>query len=121
MTREQLQERTMDFAVRVIAMVEALPKGQAARIVTNQASRSSTSVASNYRAANCAKSRDDFACKLNVCLEEADEPAFWIELAMRTKLLSPQRLKPLHQEAEELTKIFNAALSTTRRSQNRKS
>ena len=111
----------MVFAVRVLAMVEALPKCQAARIVTNQASRSSTSVASNYRAANRAKSRKDFAYKLNVCLEEADETAFWIELAMRTKLLSPARLQPLHQEAVELTRIFNAALTTTKQSPNRNS
>lgn len=121
MIREQLEERTMDFAVRVLAMVEALPKGQAARIVTNQASRSSTSVASNYRAANRAKSRNDFAYKLNICLEEVDETAFWIELAMRTKLLSPKRLQPLHQEADELTRIFNAALTTTKQSPNGKS
>jgi four helix bundle protein len=115
MNREELQERTMDFAVRVLAMVEALPKRQASRVITNQASRSGTSVASNYRAATRAKSRADFAYKVNVCLEEADETAFWIELAMRTKLLSTKRLEPLRKEAEELTKIFNAALTTTKR------
>ncbi len=104
----------MEFAVRVLSMVEALPKGAAGRIVSNQASRSATSVASNYRAATRGKSRSDFAYKINVCLEEADETTFWIELAIRKKLQPSERLQALHQEAEELTKIFSATLKTTK-------
>lgn len=104
----------MEFAVRVLTMVEALPKGPTGRIVTNQASRSGTSVASNYRAATRGKSRADFANKINICLEEADEISFWIEVAIRKKLLPPKRLQALQQEADELTKIFSATLSTTR-------
>ena len=111
----------MEFAVRILTMVEALPNGPAGRIVTNQASRSGTSVASNYRAATRGKSRADFANKINICLEEANETAFWIELAVRTKLLPPTRLQALQQEAEELTKIFSATLRTTKQSPNRKS
>jgi len=114
MTREELIERTMCFAVRVLTLVEALPRAIAGRTIANQLARSGTSVAANYRAAIRGKSRADFANKINICLEEADECACWIELAKRKGLLTPRRLQPLLDEAIELTRIFNATLSSTR-------
>ncbi len=115
MTSSELKERTMDFAVRVLKMVDALPKTTAGRTVGGQIARSSTSVAANYRAALRAKSDADFINKITIVLEEADESGFWIELAERAELLPPKRLKGLLQESEELTKIFNATRSTTKR------
>jgi four helix bundle protein len=115
MTTHELKERTMDFAVRVLKMVDALPKTTAGKTVGNQIARSGTSVAANYRAALRAKSDADFINKITIVLEEADESGFWIELAERAKLLPSKRLKALLQEAEELTKIFNATRSTTKR------
>ncbi len=93
----------MDFAVRVLKMVDALPRTTAGRTVGGQIARSSTSVAANYRAALRAKSDADFINKITIVLEEADE------------LLPPKRLKGLLQESEELTQIFNATRSTTKR------
>ncbi len=115
MTNQELKERTMDFAVRVLMMVDALPKTTAGKTVGNQIARSGTSVAANYRAALRAKSDADFINKITIVLEEADESGFWIELAEKAKLLPSKRLKALLQEAEELTKIFNATRATTKR------
>ena len=115
MTNQELKERTMDFAVRVLKMVDALPKTTAGKTVGNQIARSGTSVAANYRAALRAKSDADFINKITIVLEEADESGFWIELAERARLLPSKRLKALLQEAEELTKIFNATRATTKR------
>jgi four helix bundle protein len=115
MTTSELKERTMEFAVRVLKMVNALPKTAAGRTVGGQIARSSTTVAANYRAALRAKSDADFINKITIVLEEADESGFWIELAERAELLPPKRLKGLRQESEELAKIFNATRSTTKR------
>lgn len=115
MSSNELRERTMDFAVRVLKMVDALPKTNTGRTVGGQIARSGTSVAANYRAALRAKSDADFINKITIVLEEADESGFWIELAQRVGLLPTKRLKSLLQEAEELTKIFNATRSTTKR------
>lgn len=115
MTSIELKERTMDFAVRVLKMVDALPKTTAGKTIGNQIARSGTSVAANYRAALRAKSDADFINKITIVLEEADESGFWVELAERAKLLPGKRLKSLLQEAEELMKIFNATRSTTKR------
>jgi len=115
MTTKELKERTMDFAVRVLKMVDALPNTTAGRTVGGQIARSSTSVAANYRAALRAKSDADFINKITIVLEETDESGFWIELAERAELLPTKRLSALRQESEELTKIFNATRTTTKR------
>ena len=115
MTSIELKERTLDFAVRVLKVVDALPKTTAGKTIGNQIARSSTSVAANYRAALRAKSDADFINKITIVLEEADESGFRIELAERAELLPSKRLKDLLQEAEELTKIFNATRTSTKR------
>ncbi|MBV6497873.1 MAG: hypothetical protein CJBNEKGG_00087 [Prosthecobacter sp.] len=115
MTNQEIKERTMGFAVRVLTMVDALPKTTAGNTVGNQIARSGTSVAANYRAALRAKSDADFINKITNVLEEADESGFWIELAEKARWLPSRRLKALLQEAEELTKIFNATRVTAKR------
>jgi four helix bundle protein len=114
MTKEELKERTMEFAVRILKMADAMPKIVSGRTIANQIARSGCSVAANYRAALRGKSRADFINKITIVLEEADETGFWIELTERAGLLPPKRLTKLHAEAEELTKIFNATRTTAR-------
>jgi four helix bundle protein len=105
----------MEFAIRILKVVDALPKTVAGRTVGHQIARSGSSVAANYRAALRGRSRADFANKIGIVLEEADESAFWLELSTRAGLLPAKRLEPLIHEAEELTKIFNATRVTTKR------
>jgi four helix bundle protein len=118
MTPAELKQRTMQFAVRVLKLADALPNKPSGRAIANQIARSGTSVAANYRAALRGKSRADFINKITTVLEEADETGFWIELTELAGLLPATKLAALKREAEELTKIFNATRSTTR---NRKS
>jgi four helix bundle protein len=114
MNRDELRERTMDFAVRILKMTGHFPRTPAGRTVAMQVARSGTSVAANYRSALRGKSRADFTCKITTVLEEADETAFWLELTERADLLPAAKLKALRAEAEELTLIFSATRRTTR-------
>ena len=114
MNPAELKQGTMQFAVRVLKLADALPNKPSGRTIANQVARSGTSVAANYRAALRAKSRADFINTITIVLEEADETGFWIELTELAGLLSPKRLAALRSEAEELTKIFNATRMTTR-------
>ena len=118
MNPKELQERTVQFAVRVLKLTDALPKTASGRTIASQVARSGCSVAANYRAALRGKSRPDFINKITIVLEEADETGFWIELVERADLLPSKRLQGLRDEAEQLTKIFNATRTTAR---NRKS
>ncbi len=92
----------------------ALPTGYAGRTIGNQICRSGCSVAANYRAALRGKSRADFANKITIVLEEADETMFWLEMIDEMDLLPKSKLEPLLGEAGELVKIFGATLATTK-------
>ena len=73
MDREAMQHRTKQFALRVIRLVEALPRGRTADAIGRQLVRSATSVGANYRAACRAKSKADFVAKMGIVEEETDE------------------------------------------------
>jgi four helix bundle protein len=73
MSEPDLKKRTKAFALRVLKLVDALPKTTAGRALASQIVRSGTSVAANYRAACRAKSPADFVAKMGIVEEEADE------------------------------------------------
>ena len=60
MTKEELKDRTKQFAIKIIKLVDDLPNTKAGHIIGNQIIRSGTSVASNYRAECRAMSNADF-------------------------------------------------------------
>jgi len=107
--KQDLKARTKQFALRVLKLVDALPDSRSARAIGGQLVRSGTSVGSNYRAACRARSRAEFAAKIGVVEEEADESAFWLELVMEHGLLAERLVRPLHIEAGELTAIMAAS------------
>ncbi len=115
MDEEDLKRRTKQFALRVIHLVEALPRTRTAQVVGDQLLRSATSVAANYRAACRARSQADFVHKLGIVEEEADESLFWLEMVAETDLMPAPRVQDLIQEADELTAIFVASRKTAKK------
>lgn len=114
MTEDELKARTKDFALRIMALVGALPKTTTGRALGNQLVRSGTSVGANYRAACRGRSKAEFIAKLGTVEEEADESAFWMELIIEGSLLKPKRVEPLLNEANELTSIVTSSIKTAR-------
>lgn len=114
MDKEELKLRTKKFALRVIRLVEALPKKSSANIIGGQLLRSATSVGANYRSACAGQSRADFIAKLSVALEEADESQYWLELIIEASLIPEELVKELLQEAKEITLILAASQKTAR-------
>ena len=110
-----LKKRTKAFALRILKLVDALPKTTAGRALASQIVRSGTSVAANYRAACRAKSTADFIAKMGIVEEEADETLFWLELLEESELVSAAKLTAIKQEANELIAITVASIKTARR------
>jgi four helix bundle protein len=106
MNREELKVRTKRFALRVMTMTDALPRSQKGKVIATQILRSSTAVASGYRAACRARSKTDWIDKIGRILEEADESLLWLELTEEGDLLPARRISALKREAEELTALF---------------
>lgn len=115
MTKGELQQRTKNFALRVMVMVDALPKKRSADVLGHQLLRSATSVAANYRAACRARSQAEFIAKMGVVEEEADESMAWLELIADSGLIKRERLIPLMSEADELVAITVASIKTARK------
>lgn len=115
MDKEELQSRTKQFALRVMRLAQALPKTPEGRVIAGQLLRAGTSVGANYRAACRARSRADFAAKLAIAEEEADESAYWMELVLGAKLMADHLVEPLLKENNELVAIITAARKTTQR------
>jgi four helix bundle protein len=102
----ELKKRTKDFAHRCVKLAMALPDTPLGRHIRMQLIRCGTSVGANYRAACLAQSKTDFAFKVSIVAEEADESAFWLDFIICEKLLKEKQALPLLMEAQELTKIF---------------
>ena len=105
MTPKEMQARTKAFAVRVIKLADALPRGLAPQVIGRQLIRSATSVGAKYRAACRAQSRAEFAAKLSIVVEESDESLYWLELVRETGLLRPELLSAIIKEANQLVAI----------------
>lgn len=115
MTESELRLRTRQFALRVMQLVDALPRTKSGDVIGRQLLRSGTSVGANYRAACMAKSLPDFVNKLGIVEEEADESVYWMELICEAKLIPEKRLLVLMQEGEELFRIIASSRITAKR------
>ena len=121
MTKEELKNRTKQFALLIIKLVDDLPNTKAGITVGNQIIRSGTSVGANYRTACRARSNADFISKITIVEEECDESRFWLEPIQESKLLKKERLTDLIKEADELTAIFTASGKTARQAKSNSS
>ena len=112
MKSEELIKRTKEFAHRCVKLALALPETALGKHIRGQLIRCSTSVAANYRATCLSQSKATFTAKISIVLEETDESAFWLEFIIDENLLKENLVKPLLQEAEELTAIFASSRKT---------
>ena len=108
-TAAAMHSRTKQFALRVLRVIEAAPKGRAGYVMGRHAG---TSVGQNYRAACRAKSNADFVAKMGIVEEEADEAAYWMELMCEGGLMERKRLEPLMAEANEIVAMVVASINT---------
>ena len=111
---KELQHRSKQFALRIVGMFRGLPRTEEARILGKQVLRSGTSVAANYRAACRSRSKAEFAAKIGVVVEEADETLFWLELLIEAEIVPEAKMDGLLAEANELLAIFSASQRTAR-------
>lgn len=115
MNQEELKRRTKKFAIRIIKLVDALPKNVVGRVIANQLMKCGTSVGANDRAACRGRSKAEFSSKLAIVIEEADESIYWMELIIESKLLPESRTEPLLREANEITAIMVASRKTAKK------
>jgi four helix bundle protein len=115
MNADELRQRTADFARRVIRFVRPLMADLGTKHPALQLLRAATAIAANYRAACISRSHREFAARIAVVLEEADESKLWIGFLNDLGAEPAEDLRALTKEAHELTAIFAASRRTSRR------
>jgi four helix bundle protein len=104
--KNDLEQRTLAFAVAVVRFVAALPRSDVSTVVGRQLLRSATSIGANYREANRAESRDDFIHKTGIAQKESAETGYWLEICCQTNLGEPTESSRLSGESRELLAIL---------------
>jgi four helix bundle protein len=114
MKGENIKDRTMTFAIRILCMASVIPKNYSSQVISHQIVRSATSAGANYRAACRSKSRKDFVNKLKIVEEELDETSYWLELIEESKFFPPEKITSLIKESDELLSIIVKSIQTAR-------
>jgi four helix bundle protein len=114
-----LQQRLIEYAVRIINLSESLPNSKPGNHVSSQILRSGTSPASNYGEAQSAESTRDFIHKLKIALKELRETDVWLKIIFQAKLIKPEsKLSPIIKETDELISILFKSIETARKNVN---
>ena len=114
MNAEELKERTKALALRIIRLCSSLKRGATAGVIGRQLLRSGTSVGAQYREAARARSAAEFISKLESVTQELDETSYWLELLEGSELVKKSLLSELHQEVEDLIRIFVTSVKTAK-------
>ena len=114
MSNGDLYARTRQYSLRVIRLVESLPHGRTADVISNQLLRSATSVGANYRAARRSKSPADFIAKMGIVEEEAGECLYWFDLLVESGLVPQHGLADLVAEGNEILAMTVASIKTAK-------
>jgi len=109
-----LEERTYQFAKRIRALINKIPKTLSNVEDCIQLTRCSGSVAANYIEANNSISKKDFGFRIKLCRKESKESMLFLRLidCDENKILEKETVI-LTKEAQELVLIFAAILRKT--------
>lgn len=102
------RNRTKKLAIEIIKLTAELKYSDGLGIIRKQIIRSSTSVATNYRAVTRSRSERERFSKLCIVTEEADETLFWLEMLTEANYIEFQKIKTIYDEALEIVKVMSS-------------
>ncbi|MEX2270990.1 MAG: four helix bundle protein [Vicinamibacterales bacterium] len=112
MNSEELRERIVAWVVDVGRLARPLFRKNETSHRAHQLKDAADSVASNYRAAQIARSHKEFTAKVSIALEEADEAVGWLELSYREGILRGQDVLRVLDEGRQITRILAKSRET---------
>ena len=114
--QERIEERVYRFALRVVKLVQVMPRGVAGEVLARQLLRAATSIGANVEEAIAAESKRDFTHKMSIAHKEAREAHYWLRLVRDAGVFSSERMYDIIQESLEIKKILYATVRTSRAS-----
>lgn len=105
---QDIQDRTFHFSVRVVKLVNRLPRKLGSIEIAKQLVRSAGSVGANVHEADGAESHEDFVHKIKLARKEALESRFWLRVINAAILEGDAEVLALRDEADQLSRILYA-------------
>ena len=109
-----IQEKSFNFALRVIKLFQYLVKNKKEFVLSKQILRSGTAIGANIEEALGGQSRKDFLNKISIAYKEARETSYWLRLLNGAEILSEHHFLSMHQDLEEIIKILTTIQKTTK-------
>lgn len=116
MDEKELSDRLYRFALRIVKLVQSLPRNMAAQEIGRQLLHAGTSVAANYEEATVAFSKEDFIYKVNTSFKEAKETNLWLRLLRDSGIKEGEIIEDLIQESTEIKNILGKSVKTAKQS-----
>ncbi|MEL7160451.1 MAG: four helix bundle protein [Bacteroidota bacterium] len=95
---QELEDRLVDFAVRIVSVADALPKTYSGQHFARQIVRSGSAPALNYGEARGSESNKDFRHKIAIALKELRETHINLKIIGRSNLLTSNELVEISDE-----------------------
>ena len=111
MAESKLRELSTDFAVKIIKLCENI-KGHYSLV--NQLERFTTSIGANIREANYAHGEPDFIAKLQIALKECYETEYWLELFVKSDVLTRESTIDLYNQCGTIRRMLIASINTAK-------
>ena len=112
-----LQEKSENFAVRVVNLYKFLVKKQEFEI-SKQLKRSGTSVGANITEALFGSSKKDYLAKMYIAFKECNETMYWLRVLHRTDYLNDSEYNSIYGDCRELVKMLASTIKTTKENLN---
>ena len=110
--KRDLRKRSYRFAVDVVKFVDTLETRGVQYSIKDQLVRTATSVGANLVEARAASSKRDFIRYYEIALKSANETQFWLCLLRDAMGTDRSGIKPLPDEAVELSNMIGASVLT---------
>ena len=101
-----LEDKCMNFSIRIIGLCRFLNEEKHEYRIADQMFRSGTSIGANIAEARCAINKKDFIAKLYISLKESNETLYWLRLLQRTQYITNKQYESVYKDCEELKRML---------------
>ncbi len=114
MSDNQLVDKSILFASKIIKLNQYLIKNKKEYVISKQIIRSGTSIGANITEANYGQSRADFISKMHIALKETAETEYWLKLLELSECISEDMTANLLNDCIEIKRLLIASINTAK-------
>ncbi|MEO6490800.1 MAG: four helix bundle protein [Ferruginibacter sp.] len=107
-------EKSYSFALQIIGIYKFLISEKKEFVLSKQLLRCGTSFGANIYEAVASESKRDFIHKLGISLKESRETSYWLQLLKDSEYINPEQFLKLNTLCDELIRILNSIILTTK-------